>query len=205
MLQVIEKENDISKEEKKFFVESGYVCIDTETTGLDYLSDELCTIQLFCNGCSIIIRYNNSLDYTNLKEVLYSKEVLKIFHNAVFDVSFLMENLNMNGFGELVCTKIASKIVNGLEHNNSLKPLLKEYLDVDIDKSEQLSDWSKETLTERQKQYAVNDVQYLYSLWEKLKKDLVNKGLEEVAINCFRFIPYYKKTTDLGIENIFKY
>ncbi len=205
MLQVIEKENDISKEEKKFFVESGYVCIDTETTGLDYLSDELCTIQLFCNGRSIIIRYNKSFDYTNLKEVLYSKEVLKIFHNAVFDVSFLMENLNMNGFGELVCTKIASKIVNGLEHNNSLKPLLKEYLDVDIDKSEQLSDWSKETLTERQKQYAVNDVQYLYSLWEKLKKDLVNKGLEEVAINCFRFIPYYKKTTDLGIENIFKY
>lgn len=205
MLQVIEKENDISQKEKDFFIESGYVCIDTETTGLDYLSDKLCTIQLFCDRYSIIIRYNSCYDYVNLKEVLYSKEVLKVFHNAVFDVSFLMKNLNMNCFGELACTKIASKIVNGLEHNNSLKPLLKEYLNVDIDKSEQLSDWSKKILTERQKQYAVNDVQYLYRLWEKLKKELVNKGLEEVAVNCFRFIPYYKKTTDLGIENIFKY
>ncbi len=205
MLQVIEKENDISQKEKDFFIESGYVCIDTETTGLDYLNDKLCTIQLFCDGCSIIIRYDSCCEYMNLKEVLYSKEVLKVFHNAVFDVSFLMKHLNMNCFGELACTKIASKIVNGLEHNNSLKPLLKEYLNVDIDKSEQLSDWSKEILTERQKQYAVNDVQYLYRLWEKLKKELVNKGLEDVAENCFRFIPYYKKTTDLGIENIFKY
>lgn len=45
-----------------------------------------------------------------------------------------------------------------------------------------LSDWSKEILTESQKQYAVNDVQYLYRLWGKLKKELVNKGLEEVAV-----------------------
>ena len=97
------------------------------------------------------------------------------------------------------------KNVNGLEHNNSLKPLLKEYLNVDIDKSEQLSDWSQEILTERQKQYAVNDVQYLYCLWKKLKKELIDKELEEVAVNCFQFIPCYKKITDLGIDNIFKY
>ena len=205
MIKVIEKENDISTEEKDFFVSSGYVCIDTETTGLSYLSDKLCTIQLFCEGSSVIVRYNSIYDYLNLKEVLYSKVVLKVFHNAAFDVSFLMKNLNMNCFGELVCTKIASKIVNGLEHNNSLKSLLKEYLNIDIDKSEQLSDWSQKILTERQKQYAINDVQYLYILWGKLKKELINYGMEEVAINCFRFIPYYKKITDLGIENIFKY
>ena len=205
MLQIIEKECDISQKEKDFFASAGYVCIDTETTGLDYLRDELCTIQLFCDGCSIIIRYNCNFEYLNLKELLYSKDVLKVFHNAVFDVSFLMKNLNMNCFGKLVCTKIASKIVNGLEHNNSLKPLLKEYLNVDIDKSEQLSDWSQEILTERQKQYAVNDVQYLYCLWKKLKKELIDKELEEVTVNCFQFIPCYKKITDLGIDNIFKY
>lgn len=46
-------------------------------------------IQLFCDGCSIIIRYNSCYEYLNLKEVLYSKEMLKVFHSAVFDVSFL--------------------------------------------------------------------------------------------------------------------
>ena len=95
MLQVIEKEKDLTKKEKDFLVESGYVCIDTETTGLNYMNDKLCTIQLFCDEYSIIVRYNSCYDYENLKEVLYSKEVLKVFHNAVFDVSFLMKNLNI--------------------------------------------------------------------------------------------------------------
>ncbi|MCI8409691.1 MAG: ribonuclease D [Lachnospiraceae bacterium] len=202
-MQISEK--DLSPKEKDYLFEVGYVCIDTETTGLNYLKDELCTIQLFCENFTVIIRFDKYQAYDNLKEVLYSKKVTKIFHNAVFDVSFLMKNLNMDNFGNLVCTKIASKIVNGLEHNNSLKPLLKEYLNIDINKSEQLSNWSKSVLSDSQKEYAINDVKYLYCLWNKLHRELVNMGLEEIAIKCFEFIPYYKKITDLGIKNIFTY
>ena len=168
-------------------------------------NDELCTIQLFCEDFSVIIRFSKYQEYNNLKEVLYANQVTKIFHNAVFDVSFLMKNLKMDDFGKLVCTKIASKIANGLEHNNSLKPLLKEYLNIDIDKSEQLSNWSNSALSDSQKEYAINDVKYLYHLWNKLHMDLISKGLEEIAIKCFEFIPYYKKITDFGIENIFAY
>lgn len=202
-MQISEK--DLSTKEKDYLFEVGYVCIDTETTGLNYLKDELCTIQLFCEDFTAIIRFDKYQVYDNLKEVLYSKKVTKIFHNAVFDVSFLMKNLNMDNFGKLVCTKIASKIVNGLEHNNSLKPLLKEYLNIDINKSQQLSNWSKSVLSDSQKEYAINDVKYLYCLWNKLHIELVNIGLEEVAIKCFEFIPCYKRITDFGIENIFVY
>lgn len=198
-------EKDLLTKEKELFLKIGYVCIDTETTGLNYKNDKLCIIQLFCEGYIAIIRFNKNESYNNLKEVLFSNEVLKIFHNAVFDVSFLMKNLNMNSFGKLACTKIASKIVNGLEHNNSLKSLLKEYLNVEINKSEQLSDWTKSILSERQKEYAINDVKYLYLLWNELNKELVNKGLDEMALKCFEFIPYYKKCTDLAINNIFSY
>ncbi|MCI9199281.1 MAG: ribonuclease D [Lachnospiraceae bacterium] len=204
-MQIIEREEDLSTKEKDYFFEKGYICIDTETTGLNYLNDNLCTIQLFCENYSVIIKFNKYHGYNNLKEVLYSNKIIKIFHNAVFDVSFLMENLDMDYFGRLACTKIASKIVNGLEHNNSLKPLLKEYLSVEISKSEQLSDWSKSVLSDSQKEYAINDVKYLYRLWNQLYMELVNKGLEELAVKCFEFIPYYKKFTDLGIENIFAY
>ena len=202
-MQIIEKEDDLSIKERLLFFEAGYMCVDTETTGLNYLVDKLCTIQLFCEGYSIIIKFNRHQTYDNLKELLYSDKVTKIFHNAVFDVSFLMKNLNMDNFGKLVCTRIASKLVNGLEHSNSLKPLLKEYLNVEINKSEQLSDWSKKILSDSQKKYAVNDVRYLYHLWNKLYKEIIDKDLEEVAVKCFEFVPYYKKITDLGIENIF--
>ena len=204
-MQIIEKKNDLSIKEKDFFVEKEYICVDTETTGLNYLNDRLCTIQLFCEDYAVIIKFDKDQNYDNLKEILYSNNIIKIFHNAVFDVSFLMENLNMDNFGKLVCTRIASKIVNGLEHNNSLKPLLKEYLNIKLDKTEQLSDWSKNVLSNSQKEYAINDVKYLYHLWNKLYMELTDKGLEGVAVKCFEFVPYYKKITDLGIENIFAY
>lgn len=204
-MHVIEKGKDLSIKEKNFFLKMGYVCVDTETTGLNYLEDQLCIIQLFCEDYNIIIQFNKGQEYDNLKEILYSNQVTKIFHNAVFDVSFLMKNLNMDNFGKIVCTKIASKIVNGLGHNNSLKPLLKEYLNVEINKSEQLSDWTKSVLSASQKEYAINDVRFLYPLWNELYMELVDKGLEEIAVKCFEFVPYYKKITDLGIENIFTY
>lgn len=60
-------------------------------------------------------------------------------------------------------------------------------------------------LSDSQKEYAINDVKYLYLLWNKLHKEFISKGLEEIAIKCFEFIPCYKKITDFGIENIFAY
>lgn len=205
-MKIIEKnDSDISIEELNIFKASGYVCVDTETMGLNYLLDALCTIQLFCEECSILIKYNNEMKYENLLELFYSNDVIKIFHNAVFDVSFLMNNLKMSDFGKLVCTRIASKLVNGIEHNNSLKPLLKEYLGIEIDKKHQVSDWSRKDLSIEQKKYAMNDVRYLYLLWEKLYTQLKDKGMLDLAYECYRFVPRYKELTDKGIQNIFAY
>lgn len=204
-MQIIEKNNDLSAQEVDLFFHSGYVCIDTETTGLSYINDKLCTIQLFSEEYSIIIKFSEYTYYDNLIKVLLSNNVTKIFHNAVFDVSFLMKNLNMNKFGKVVCTRIASKILNGLEHNNSLKSLLKEYLNIEINKSEQLSDWSRKELSDSQKEYAINDVKYLYSLWNILYERLKKEKLDYLAFACFDFIPYYKMLTDIDIENIFTY
>lgn len=204
-MSFIEKHDDLSSEDVEVFLESRYVCIDTETTGLNYLVDRLCTIQLFCETRCVLIRFDESIEYSNLKQVLVSEDILKVFHNAVFDVSFLMKNLQLNVFGELVCTKIASKIVNGIDHSNSLKSLLKEYLNIEINKDAQLSDWSKDRLSSAQKEYAINDVRYLYLLWSKLYEQLKRKELDQVAFDCFRFVASYKKLTDRGIENIFAY
>jgi len=197
---------DLDNEELEWFLKNEYVCVDTETTGLDYKNDDLCIIQLYSEGISKLIRFDKkNSEYKNLRKLLESNEVLKIFHNAVFDVSFLMENLNMDRFGKIVCTKITSKLVNGLNHNNSLKPLLKEYLNVEISKDEQLSDWTRIMLSDEQIEYAINDARYLYDLWNRLHLQLVDLGMEELAETCFNFVSSYKKLTDKGINNIFSY
>ena len=203
---MIEKNrSDITKEELILFEECGYVCIDTETTGLNYLTDRLCTIQLYAGNTGILIYFSETTKYPNLIKLLMSKKILKIFHNAVFDVSFLMTALRIDNFGILACTKISSKLMHGLEYNNSLKHLLKEYLDIEIEKTMQLSDWSKETLSLEQKEYAMNDVRYLYSLWILLAEELKEAGLLKLAYDCFEFVPRYKSLTDMGINNIFTY
>ena len=204
-MNIIEKKTDISLDELEYFLKQEYVSVDTETTGLNYRTDKLCTIQLFAGDLGIILKYSISTPYDNLKSLFLSNKVTKIFHNAVFDVSFLMNNLALERFGKLVCTKISSKIISGLDHNNSLKILLYKYLNVSIDKQEQMSDWSKDNLSKSQKMYAINDVRYLLPLWEKLRQELEDRGRCEIAYSCFGFIPTYKLMTDMEIDNIFKY
>lgn len=199
------KNRDISEQELKLFCKCKYISIDTETTGLDFLNDKLCTIQLLCEEYAALIKYNPNIEYIKLKELLLNSEIIKIFHNAVFDVSFLMKNLNLQNFESIVCTKISSKLVNGLKHNNSLKFLIKEYLNVDISKEMQLSDWSSDVFTENQIEYAMNDVKYLYNLWCRLKEELNNKELYSIAEDTFKYIPSYIKLKRMGVDNIFVY
>lgn len=202
---IIHRSVDISQQELSKFCQNGIVAIDTETTGLDFMCDRLCTIQIYCKEQAVIIKYCKDCEYPNLKYLLASKNVRKVFHNATFDVSFLMKNLGYDCINNIVCTKIGSKIINGLNHDNSLKGLLKEYLQIIISKNQQLSDWTKEELSEEQVDYAMNDVRYLEELWYRIKDELVRCNLYSEAETCFQYIPTYVKLQEKGISNIFVY
>jgi ribonuclease D len=140
-----------------------------------------------------------------LIKILQNTQIKKIFHNAVFDVSFLLKNLKIDNVDNIICTRISSKLVNGLEHKNSLKPLLKEYLDIDITKEFQTSDWTAKTLTQGQLDYAMSDVIYLRSLWDKLEIELSEQNLLSLAHRIFNFIPTYVLLQMKNIDNIFIY
>lgn len=196
---------DLSKSELTDLLKGDYVAVDTETTGLDASNDKLCTIQV-CNGdFGLFFRFDEKNSYDNLKELLFFSKLKKVFHNAVFDVNFLMINFKESNFNNIICTKISSKIVNGLEVNNSLKGLVKGYLNVDLNKEYQLSNWADQDLTNGQIEYAMNDVKYLYDLWLCLQSELKDKDLIKLAFKCFEFIPTYIKLNNMGLTNVFTY
>lgn len=205
MLLNVKGNKDIANHELEELINSKFIAIDTETTGLNAKIDKLCTIQIFNGNIGFLFNFDPNNEYLNLRSLFSNSDIIKIFHNAVFDVNFLTSNFGKLEIENIVCTKISSKIINGVEANNSLKGLIKRYLNIDINKQQQLSDWSKVNLSKDQIEYAMNDVRYLYDLWSCLEKELINNKLYDDAKRCFNFIPIYIKLYNKGIDNIFTY
>lgn len=185
-------QNDLPKQSLNSF--KGDITIDTETLGLNIKRDRLCLIQLRneSNKKVYLIKFDKDISPSNsknIKSLLEDKSLTKIFHYARFDMAVLKENLNIN-VRNVFCTKIASKLTRTYSSKHGLKDLVKEILNVELDKTEQTSDWSQKKLTKQQIQYAMNDVLYL----SDLKKKLEAKLLEAKRLKTFKSIMNFLDT-----------
>ena len=185
-------QNDLPLQSLKSF--KGDITIDTETLGLNIKRDRLCLIQLRneSNKKVYLIKFDKDIspaNSKNIKSLLEDKSLTKIFHYARFDMAVLKENLNIN-VRNVFCTKIASKLTRTYSSKHGLKDLVKEILNVELDKTEQTSDWSQKKLTKQQIQYAMNDVIYL----SDLKKNLEAKLQEVKRLKTFKSIMNFLDT-----------
>jgi len=185
-------QNDLPLQSLKSF--KGDITIDTETLGLNVKRDRLCLIQLRneSNKKVYLIQFDqniSSANSKNIKSLMEDKSLTKIFHYARFDMAVLKENLNIN-VKNIFCTKIASKLSRTYSSRHGLKDLVKEILNIELDKTEQTSDWSQKKLTKQQIQYAMNDVLYL----SDLKKNLESKLLETKRLKTFKSIMSFLET-----------
>ena len=185
-------QNDLPLKSLKSF--KGDITIDTETLGLNIKRDRLCLIQLRneSNKKVYLIKFDKDIspaNSKNIKSLLEDKSLTKIFHYARFDMAVLKENLKIN-VRNVFCTKIASKLTRTYSSKHGLKDLVKEILNIELDKTEQTSDWSQKKLTKQQIQYAMNDVIYL----SDLKKNLEAKLLVSKRLKTFKSIMNFLDT-----------
>ena len=185
-------QNDLPLKSLKSF--KGDITIDTETLGLNIKRDRLCLIQLRneSNKKVYLIKFDKDIspaNSKNIKSLLEDKSLTKIFHYARFDMAVLKENLNIN-VRNVFCTKIASKLTRTYSSKHGLKDLVKEILNIELDKTEQTSDWSQKKLTKQQIQYAMNDVIYL----SDIKKNLEEKLLEVKRLKTFKSMMNFLNT-----------
>ena len=164
-------QNDLPLQSLKSF--KGDITIDTETLGLNIKRDRLCLIQLRneSNKKVYLIQFDqniSSANSKNIKALMEDKSITKIFHYARFDMAVLKENLNIN-VKNIFCTKIASKLTRTYSSRHGLKDLVKEILNIELDKTEQTSDWSQKKLSKQQIQYAMNEVLFLNDLKKNLE------------------------------------
>lgn len=118
------------------------------------------------------VSYKKFID-DEFRSLLKNRNILKVFHNAKFDVEYLVNNgCEVNNYH---CTLIMAQVLG--EEKLSLKELTKKYLGVDMDKSMQHSDNCKEEITQKHIDYAVKDVENTRDLFYKLQDLLIGKNL----------------------------
>ena len=164
------------------------IAVDGEFLGLNVRRDPLCLIQISSgNSDAHIIQLDRtSYHAPNLVKILSDNSVAKIFHFGRADIAHIKYYLKTDT-NNILDTKIASNLARSFSDNHSLKTLIKEFINVDISKQFQSSDFGGD-LSPAQLKYCANDVVYLHKIHEELDKILKREKRIKLYEDCLKFM-----------------
>ena len=164
------------------------IAVDGEFMGLNVRRDPLCLIQLSSgNSDAHIIQFNrNNYNAPNLVKMLSDDKIIKIFHYSRADLAHIKYYLKTD-VNNILDTKICSKLSRSYSDNHSLKTLIKEFVNIDISKQFQSSDFGGE-LSPAQLKYCANDVIYLHKIHDELYKILERENRVKLYEDCLKFV-----------------
>ena len=164
------------------------IAVDGEFMGLNVRRDPLCLIQVSSgNSDTHIVQFDRkNYQAPNLVRLLNDQSTTKIFHYGRADMAHIKYYLKTET-NNILDTKIASKLARSYSDNHSLKTLIKEFVNIDISKQFQSSDFGGE-LTPAQLKYCANDVIYLHRIHNELKKILERENRIQLYNNCLKFL-----------------
>ena len=164
------------------------LAVDGEFMGLNVGRDPLCLIQISTGKSDAHIVQFDRKNYNapNLIKILKDETIAKIFHYGRADLAHIKYYLKTDT-NNVLDTKIASKLARSYSDNHSLKTLIKEFINIDISKQFQNSDFGGE-LTPEQLKYCANDVIYLHKIHDELNKILVRENRVDLYKNCLKFL-----------------
>ena len=164
------------------------IAVDGEFMGLNVRRDPLCLIQLSSgNSEAHIIQFDRkNYNAPNLTKLLVNEKITKIFHYGRADIAHIKYYLKTDT-NNILDTKIASKLARSYSDSHSLKTLIKEFINIDVSKQFQSSDFGGE-LSPAQLKYCANDVIYLHKIHEELTKILKRENRIELYQECLKFL-----------------
>jgi len=154
--------------------QEAFVAMDTEfvrtrtfypRTGLIQLADS--------QGCYLIDPLAID-DWSAFKALLQNEAVVKVFHSPAEDLEVCL-----NLVGAIPTPMRDSQLAAALASMGGImgfQRLVKEVLDIELDKGETRSNWLARPLTSEQIDYAVADVHFLYQIYPKLVDKLESMG-----------------------------
>ena len=164
------------------------IAVDGEFMGLNVNRDPLCLIQISTgNNDAHIVQFDRkNYNAPNLKKILENEEITKIFHYGRADLAHIKYYIKAET-KNILDTKIASKLARTYSDNHSLKTLIKEFLNIDISKQFQSSDFGGK-LSPAQLKYCANDVIYLHKIHHELNLILLRENRINLYNDCLKFL-----------------
>jgi len=138
---------------------------DTETSGLSPRTAKIFSVQFSDGDFHVLVPVSEGVGLGKLAEILTRESIIKIFHNARFDLGFLSGSgyETKNVFDTMIAEKVLTR---GANQSASLAETLYRYFAVDLDKAQRKKfsrNWDK-VWTQELVEYAMNDVAYLPKL-----------------------------------------
>ena len=171
--------------------------VDTETEGFDFTCKKMIMFQIGDEHQQFVID-TRFVSIEPLRDILESKDIVKIFHNAKFDYKFIKRWANIECEG-IYCTFLVERIISCGRHiGYGLKDLCKRYLNVELNKEvrNQFIGLTGQAYRDDQIVYGAKDVEYLCKIRvlqlptiEKYKLENV-VALENEAVLAFADIEY---------------
>ena len=151
---------------------------DTETSGLSSKYGKLFSIQFSDGVFNVLVPVSEKIAVGKLAEILADDRIVKIFHNARFDLEFLREagHTVNNVFDTMIAEKVLTR---GANQSASLAETLYRYFAVDLEKSHRTKftkNWNG-IWTDELVEYALSDVVHLPRLMEEQRVWMGQLGL----------------------------
>ncbi len=153
---------------------------DTETSGLSPRHGRLLSIQFSDGTVNVLIPLSEGVLPGRLAELLNDEQIVKIFHNARFDLEFLQAAGYQvkNIFDTMIAEKV---LTNGANQSASLAETLYRHFAVDLDKTQRAKFnrkwdgvWTEELVI-----YALSDVYHLPALMQEQLAWIERLGLQD--------------------------
>ncbi|MCU1289309.1 MAG: DNA-directed polymerase [Acidobacteria bacterium] len=168
-----------------------YIGFDTETTELDPYDGVIRLVQLSNGKDTKVIDLKPFADRGDLRtapelaplrQLLAAPKPIKVAHNAKFDAKWVKHHLNTE-LGGVFDTLLASQLIaaGDQDRRHNLAEVSSFFLGIELDKSEQVSDWSAPELSHSQIEYAARDAATMVPLREKIVERLKQDDLVKVA------------------------
>jgi ribonuclease D len=149
------------------------LALDTEGASFHRFLDRIYLLQISTREHSAIIDPLPIGSPAKLGQLLQSKDVEVVFHDADYDLRLLHQDYGWH-VTNIFDTRIASQLL-GIK-SFGLAALLDQFFDVKLDKKHQRADWSMRPLTPDMLQYATQDTKYLLQLKDHMKGQLERRG-----------------------------